>query len=62
MQLGNGVRQSTQFNSRLQPTQIALRTTKTGASSSDLLKLNYTYGTTGNNGNVPTQTITVPTV
>ncbi len=28
----------------------------------DKLKLNYTYGTTANNGNVLTQTITVPTV
>ncbi|MBK9156423.1 MAG: hypothetical protein IPM25_19815 [Chloracidobacterium sp.] len=62
MELGNLRYESTVFNSRLQPTQIALGTTKTGASSYDLLKLNYTYGTSGNNGNVLTQTITVPTV
>ncbi len=59
MQLGNGRWESTQFNSRLQPTQIALGAT-TGAT--DLLKLDYSYGTTNNNGNVLSQTITVPTV
>ncbi len=59
MQLGNGRWESTQFNSRLQPTQIALGAT-TGAS--DLLRLDYSYGETNNNGNVLSQTITVPTV
>jgi len=62
MQLGNGRWESTQFNSRLQPTQIALGTVQNGT---DKLKLNYTYNTTGqndNNGNVLSQTITVPTV
>lgn len=62
MQFGNGKWESTQFNSRLQPTQIALGTVQNGA---DNLKLNYTYNTTGqndNNGNVQSQTITVPTV
>ena len=57
MQLGNGKWESTQFNSRLQPTQIALGTTQT---ATDKLKLNFDYGTTTNNGNVLTQTITVP--
>ncbi len=59
MQLGNGRWESTQFNSRLQPTQIAL-----GASpnATNHLKLKYSYGTTNNNGNVMSQTITVPTV
>ena len=57
MQLGNGRWESTQFNSRLQPTQIALGTTQNGT---DQLKLNYDYGTTANNGNVQSQTITVP--
>jgi RHS repeat-associated protein len=57
MQLGNGRWESTQFNSRLQPTQIALGTTQ---NSTDQLKLNYDYGTTANNGNVQSQTITVP--
>ncbi len=54
--------ETTQFNSRLQPTQIALGTVQNGY---DKLKLNYTYNTTGNadnNGNVQSQTITVPTV
>ena len=61
MQLGNGRWESTQFNSRLQPTQIALGTTQ---NATDKLKLNFTYNTAGqndNNGNVLSQTITVPT-
>ncbi|MBX3282428.1 MAG: RHS repeat-associated core domain-containing protein [Acidobacteria bacterium] len=57
MQLGNGRWESTTFNSRLQPTQIALGVTPT---ATDLLKLDYSYGTTANNGNVQSQTITVP--
>ncbi|MCV4860576.1 hypothetical protein OFB63_31495, partial [Escherichia coli] len=56
MQLGNGLWESTQFNSRLQPTQIALGTVQNGA---DKLKLEYGYGTTANNGNVLSQKITV---
>ena len=62
MQLGNGKWESTAFNSRLQPTQIALGTVQNGT---DKLKLDFTYNTTGqndNNGNVLTQTITVPSV
>ncbi|KXK07351.1 MAG: cell well associated RhsD protein [Acidobacteria bacterium OLB17] len=59
MQLGNGRWESTEFNSRLQPVQIALGATQNTA---DLLKLDYAYGTTQNNGNVQSQTITVPTV
>lgn len=58
MQLDNGHWESTTFNSRLQPTQIALGTTPT---ATNLLKLEYGYGTTTNNGNVATQKITVPT-
>ena len=49
MQLGKGRRESTQFNSRLQPMQTALGTTQ---NATDLLKLEYGYGTTANNGNV----------
>ena len=59
MQLGNGKWESTTFNSRLQPTQIALGTTQ---GATDKLKLDFSYGTTQNNGNVQSQTITVPTV
>ncbi len=69
LQLGNGKWESTQFNSRLQPTQIALGTVQNGT---DKLKLDYEYGAlnlgTGatiagtNNGNVSRQKITVPTV
>jgi hypothetical protein len=57
MRLGNGRYESTQFNSRLQPTQIALGTS---ANNTSLLKLNYDYGNSDNNGNVKSQTITVP--
>jgi RHS repeat-associated protein len=58
MKLGNNRWESTQFNNRLQPTQIALGTSQ---NNTDLLKLDYSYGTTNNNGNVLSQTITVPT-
>ncbi len=67
MRRGNGKWESTQFNSRLQPTQIALGTVQNGT---DKLKLNYSYGdwngsaidATKNNGNIVQQVITVPTV
>jgi RHS repeat-associated protein len=70
MQLGNFRWESTTFNSRLQPTQIALGTIKLTTESTkplatSLLKLDFTYDTIGqhdNNGNVLSQTITVPTV
>jgi len=58
VQLGNGRWESTTFNSRVQPTQIALGTVQNGT---DKLKLNFDYGATTNNGNVQSQTITVPT-
>ena len=54
MRLGNGRWENTAFNSRLQPTQIGLGGSATNTS---LLKLNYGYGTTDNNGNVKSQTI-----
>ncbi|MFN6963476.1 MAG: RHS repeat domain-containing protein [Pyrinomonadaceae bacterium] len=61
MQLGNGLWESTVFNTRLQPTRIALGTTQV---ATNLLKLDYEYGAVAavNNGNVTKQTITVPTV
>ncbi len=59
MKLGNGRFENTAFNSRLQPTQIGLGSS---ATNQGLLKLNYDYGSTNNNGNVLSQTITVPTV
>jgi RHS repeat-associated protein len=59
LKLGNGRWENTQFNSRLQPTQIGLGAS---AASQNSLKLNFDYGTTDNNGNVKSQTITVPTV
>lgn len=57
MRLGNGRFESTQFNSRLQPTQIALGTSATNTS---LLNLDYDCGTPDNDGNVKSQNITVP--
>ncbi len=57
LQLGNGRWENTQSNSRLQPVQIGLGTS---ANDQSLLKLNYDYGTTDNNGNVKSQQITVP--
>ncbi|MCA1589152.1 MAG: hypothetical protein LC734_01930 [Acidobacteria bacterium] len=42
MRLGNGKWESTVFNNRLQPTQIALGAS---AGSTNLLKLDYEYGT-----------------
>jgi RHS repeat-associated protein len=57
MALGNGKWEHTNFNSRLQPTQIGLGTSGTDSS---ILKLDYGYGATTNNGNVTSQTITAP--
>lgn len=56
MLLGNGKVEHTSFNSRLQPTLIGLGTSTTDSST---LKLDYTYGSTANNGNVQSQTITI---
>jgi RHS repeat-associated protein len=51
MTMGNNLVESTAFNNRLQPTSIDL---------GSLATLGYTYGTTNNNGNVQTQTISAP--
>ena len=59
MRLGNGRWEHTSFNTRLQPIEIGLGGS---ATDSSLLKLNYDYGTTANNGNVLRQIITVPTI
>ena len=61
MKLGNGKWEHTNFNNRLQPTQIGLGVSGTDSS---LLKLDYTYNNSNpaihdNNGNVSTQTITI---
>lgn len=58
MSLGNGEWEHTNFNNRLQPTQIGLGTSGTDSS---ILRLDYEYTSscqTGNNGNVLKQTIT----
>jgi RHS repeat-associated protein len=57
LRLGNGRYEHTSFSSRLQPTEIGLGTS---APNSNLLRLQYNYGTTNNNGNVLAQTITAP--
>lgn len=59
MRLGNGLWEHTNFNTRLQPTQIGLGTSSTNSS---VLQLDYSYGATANNSNVLSQTITVPTI
>ena len=59
MKMGNGKWEHTNFNSRLQPTQIGLGTSGTDSS---LLRLDYTYNTTGqtnNNGNMLSQRIVI---
>ena len=59
--LGNGLWEQRRYNARLQPTQIGLGTAKTTVSltpaGSGLLLLDYSYGTTANNGNVLSQRI-----
>ncbi len=57
MQLGNGRWEHTSFNNRLQPILIGLGTS---ISDSSVLRLDYGYGTTNNNGNVVTQKLTAP--
>ena len=63
--LGNGLWEQRRYNARLQPTRIGLGTTKTTGSltpaGSGLLLLDYSYGTSSNNGNVLSQRIRVGT-
>jgi RHS repeat-associated protein len=63
LRLGNGLWEHSLYNNRLQPYEIGLGTAKGGI---DRLKLAYSYtsgtNTTDNNGNVRSQTITVPTI
>ncbi|HEU4932648.1 MAG TPA: HNH/ENDO VII family nuclease [Pyrinomonadaceae bacterium] len=59
LKLGNGLWEHTNFNSRLQPTQIGLGSAST---NSTILQVDYDYGTTSNNGSLQSQTIIVPTV
>jgi RHS repeat-associated protein len=58
VKLGNGRWESTIYNKRLQPTTVGLGVAQGGT---ELMKLDYNYGATDNNGNIKTQTITVPT-
>ena len=51
MSLGNALTETTQFNNRLQPTSIGLGT---------LVSFGYGYGTTNNNGNLLSQSISIP--
>ena len=60
VRLGNGRWEHTTYDAkRLQPLEIGLGTS---ATDSSLLRLEYYYGTTQNNGNVLRQIITVPTI
>lgn len=54
MQLGNGLMETTQFNTRLQTTRVQLGT---GTDAGEWLSILLDYGTTDNNGNVKTQTV-----
>lgn len=56
MRLGNGKWEHTSFNSRLQTTEIGLGSSGT---DSNLLKLQYDYGSTANNGTLRKQLIVV---
>ena len=57
LKLGNNLWEHTEYNARLQLKQIGLGTISTDSS---VLALDYKYGTTNNNGNVQSQTITLP--
>ena len=65
--LGNGLWEQRRYNARLQPTQMGLGTTlatgsltATGTTpTASLLLLDYSYGTSSNNGNVLSQRIRV---
>jgi YD repeat-containing protein len=59
LKLGNGLWEHTNFNPRLQPIQIGLGS---NSNNSGTLRLDYTYGTTNNNGNVLSQQIVVGTM
>jgi hypothetical protein len=60
MRLGNGLWENTVYDpERLQVTQVGVGN---GVHSQSKLKINYSYGTTDNNGNVQSQTITLPGV
>jgi len=57
MRLGNNLWEHTSFNSRLQPVRISLGTS---SGEGSIMRLDYGYGTTNNNGNVLSQAITAP--
>jgi RHS repeat-associated protein len=57
VKLGNGLWEHTSYNSHRQPLQIALGTSLTDTS---LWRLNYGFAQTTNDGNIQSQTITVP--
>jgi hypothetical protein len=59
MKLGNGLWEHSIFNPRCQMTEIGLGTSQ---GSNNRAKISYSYGTTNNNGNLRSQTITVPTI
>ena len=62
MKLGNNLWEHTIFNNRLQPVLIGLGTSQSIPNPQDFnrFRVDYSYGTTTNNGNVLQQTISVP--
>ena len=62
MKLGNNLWEHTIFNNRLQPVLIGLGTSQSIPNPQDFnrFRVDYSYGTTNNNGNVLQQTISVP--
>jgi RHS repeat-associated protein len=62
MKLGNNLWEHTIFNNRLQPVLIGLGTSQSIPNPQDFnrCRVDYSYGTTNNNGNVLQQTISVP--
>ena len=57
LRFGNALWEHSDFNLRLQSTQIGLGT---AATNSSVLQLDFNFGTTANNGNLLTQIITIP--
>lgn len=57
MRLGNNLWENTKFNSLTQRTEIGLGTS---SSDSSTFRLTYAYSATSNNGNIQSQTLTLP--
>jgi RHS repeat-associated protein len=62
LKLGNNLWEHTIFNSRLQPVLVGLGTAQSIPNPQDInrFRVDYSYGSTNNNGNVQQQTVSVP--